>query len=100
MRDDYTKEWSPGSFNTIFLNIAQHASAYHRFPTVKRFKYDTTKLTNYDPGIYNLTITKKVERQKLWDLLKELMPLHDGMDTAYDIEYVFNIEYMQSSSYN
>ena len=99
MRDDITKTWTTQTFNTIFGDIAEQANAYHRFPTVKRFKYDTTKLTNYDAATYTSTITKDVERQKLWDVLKELVPILDGIDTTMAYEYGFYLDYMQSTSY-
>ena len=99
MRDSITKTWTTQTFNTIFGDISEQASAYDRFPTVKRFKYDTTKLTNYEAATYTNTITKAVESQKLWDVLKELVPILDGVDTTSAYEYGFYLDYLQSTSY-
>ena len=99
MRKAITKDWAPASFNTIFLNLADEANTDLRFPTYKRFKYDTTKLTNYDPGTYNLTIAKNVEQQKIWSVLREILPVLDGMNTVYAYEYGLYLDYLQSSSY-
>lgn len=99
MRDDITATWTTAALNTIFGDIAEQANAYHRFPTVKRFKYDTAKLTNYEAATYTSTISKVVESQKLWDVLKELVPILDGIDTTYAYEYGLYLDYMQSTSY-
>ncbi len=99
MRKDVTKTWTADTFNTIFADLAVEANTNMRFPTVKRFAYDTTKLTNYQAGTYTNVITKEVERQKIFDVLKELVPILDGLDITYAYEYGFYLDYMQSASY-
>lgn len=99
MRKDISATWDAQTFNTIFTALADEANADMRFPTTKRFKYDTSKLTNYDSDTYGSSITKTVERQKIWNALKELIPVLDGIDTTYAYEYGIYLDYMQSTSY-
>ena len=99
MRKEMTKEWSSASLNTIFGDLADEANANMRFPTVKRFKYDTSKLTNYQSAVYTETISKAVERAKVFNILKEMIPLLDGINTAADYEFGLYLDYMQSTSF-
>lgn len=99
MRDTITTVWEDESFNTIFGDIATQTNAYDRFPTVKRFKYDTSKLTNYDAATYTSTISKTSEQQRIWNALKELVPVLDGVNTTHAYEYGLYLDYLQSNSY-
>lgn len=99
MRKDITQIWSAATLNTIFTDIADEANANMRFPTFKRFKYDTTKLSNYQDATYTSTVDKESEQQKLWDVLKELIPVLDGIDITFAYEYGLYLDYLQSTSY-
>ena len=99
MRKEITKEWSSAALNTIFTDLTNEANANMRFPTVKRFKYDTTKLTNYNAAAYTSTISKAAERAKIFDTLKEMVPILDGIDITYAYEYGLYLDYMQSTAY-
>lgn len=99
MRKDISVEWSPSSFNDIFEDLANEANSNLRLPTTRRFKYDTAKLTNYDSDTYESEITRNIERQKIWNTLKELVPILDGINTTHAYEYGVYLDYMQSTSY-
>lgn len=99
MRKDITATWSNQSFDTIFTALADEANADMRFPTYRRFKYDTSKLTNYDAGTYGSLITREISRQKIWNTLSELVPVLDGIDIVHAYEYGLYLDYMQSTSY-
>ena len=98
MRKEITREWTSATFNTIFVDLADEANADMRFPTSKRFMYDTAKLTNYDSDTYTETLSKAVENQKIFDVLKEMVPILDGINTVYAYEYGFYLDYMQATN--
>ena len=99
MRKEHTQDWSDASLNTIFDDLTNAANENMRFPTVKRFKYDTTKLTNYDASTYTSTISKAAERAKIFDTFKEMVPLLDGIDVTNNYEYGFYLDYLQSTAF-
>jgi hypothetical protein len=99
MRKEITADWSSQSFDTIFGALATEANADMRFPTYKRFKYDNTKLTNYNSTAYTSTITKSVERSKIYDVFSELVPVLSGIDVTYAYEYGFYLDYHQSTQF-
>lgn len=99
MRKEITRDWDGETFDTIFADLANEANADMRFPTRKIFRYDTSVLSNYDADTYTKTITKSVSHQKIYNVLKEIIPLLDGMDTLHAYEYGLRLDYHTSHLY-